>query len=166
MSELRTDRIVPKDGLSSGSYGGIIQIRYMQLEGSNYTTQSTSFVDVPNYNLTITPIRSDSKIMAFVNSRVANTTPDGNSINKRMGFNLLRGSTKIAEQFVGDYYGGTGGSDLNNYHNVSIHCLDSPATTSATTYKIQINSDSSGSTAVVVAGGWARSTITLMEVTA
>ena len=26
MSELRTNRIIPRDGLPSGSYGGIIQV--------------------------------------------------------------------------------------------------------------------------------------------
>ena len=31
MSELRTNRIVPRDGLPSGSFGGcIIQVRYAQ----------------------------------------------------------------------------------------------------------------------------------------
>ena len=37
MSELRTNRIVPRDGLTSGSYGGIIQVRY----GSTTSTQVT-----------------------------------------------------------------------------------------------------------------------------
>ena len=27
MSELRTNRIIPRDGLPSGSYGGIIQVK-------------------------------------------------------------------------------------------------------------------------------------------
>ena len=164
MSELRTDRIVPKDGLPAGSLGGIVQIKHMELTGSNFTTQSNSMVDVTNFNLSITPKFSTSKIMVFVNARVANTTPDGNQINKRMGINLLRGSTVIGAQFFGAYYAGTSGSDLNNYGNISIHCLDSPATTSSTTYKIQINSDSTSSTAGVTAGGNAQSTITLMEV--
>ena len=28
MSELRTNRIIPRDGLASGSNGGIVQIKY------------------------------------------------------------------------------------------------------------------------------------------
>ena len=28
MSELRTNRIVPRDGIPSGSHGGIIQVKY------------------------------------------------------------------------------------------------------------------------------------------
>ena len=38
MSELRTNRIVPRDGLPSGSYGGIIQVKY-----ANYTASSQNF---------------------------------------------------------------------------------------------------------------------------
>ena len=29
MSELRTNRIVPRDGIPSGSHGGIIQVKYV-----------------------------------------------------------------------------------------------------------------------------------------
>ena len=36
MSELRTNRIVPRDGLASGAYGGIIQVKY-----ANSTTVQT-----------------------------------------------------------------------------------------------------------------------------
>ena len=65
MSELRTNRIVPRDGLPSGSAGGIIQIRQSSLTSGNVTptvwqTTSTSYVDV--FSGTITPMRSDSKI--------------------------------------------------------------------------------------------------------
>ena len=164
MSALSTNRIVPRDGLVSGASGGIIQIKWMQLTGSSFTTQSTSMVDVTNFNLSITPTRSDNKIMVLVNARVSCTTPDGNQINKRMSINLLRGSSQIGSQFFGEYYAGTGGTDLNTYGNISIHCLDTPATTSSVTYKIQISSDSGGSTAVVGAGSYSQSTITLMEV--
>ena len=36
MSELRTNRIVPRDGLSGGASGGITQIKWMQLTGSSH----------------------------------------------------------------------------------------------------------------------------------
>ena len=166
MSQLKVDSIIPTTGVPTGGGGGIIQIKHMELTGSNFTTQSNSMVDVTNFTLSITPTRSDNKIMVFVNARVSCTGPDNNQINKRMGINLLRGSTVIGAQFFGDYYGGTSGNDLNSYGNITIHCLDSPATTSSTTYKIQINSDSTSSTAGVTAGGNSSSTITLMEVSA
>ena len=35
MSELRTNRIIPRDGLSAGSWcGGIIQVAYASYDGS------------------------------------------------------------------------------------------------------------------------------------
>ena len=43
MSELRTNRIVPRDGLSSDSWGGgIIQVAYASYDGSalSITTQT------------------------------------------------------------------------------------------------------------------------------
>ena len=58
MSELRTNRIVPRDGVPYGSFGGgIIQVRYAQ---RSTTLQLTGNGDVLSGN--ITPIRSDSKI--------------------------------------------------------------------------------------------------------
>ena len=162
MSELRTNRIVPKNGLVSGanSAGGIIQIQQGTLTAPASTSTSGSFTDT-GLTCAITPTRSDSKVFCMV-SLGSISQPAGTSV----GFRLVRGSTVIGAQFFGAYYAGTGGSDLNNYGNVSIHCLDSPATTSSTTYKIQINSDSTSSTAGVTAGGNAQSTITLMEVSA
>ena len=39
MSELRTNRIVPRDGLPSGSSGGIIQVKSVLID-SRYATSS------------------------------------------------------------------------------------------------------------------------------
>ena len=45
MSELRTNRIVPRDGLPSGSAGGIIQIR-QTLKTDSFNTNSQNLVDI------------------------------------------------------------------------------------------------------------------------
>ena len=74
MSELRTNRIVPRDGLPSGSAGGIIQVVFTSLAtGSTVTVNSSSFVDV--MSASITPTRSDSKILVQVTSS-PKTKPD------------------------------------------------------------------------------------------
>ena len=64
MSELRTNRIVPRDGLVSGASGGIIQVvQNVQGIGQvNSGTYGTSEYDI-GLNCTITPQRSDSKIL-------------------------------------------------------------------------------------------------------
>ena len=65
MSELRTNRIIPRDGLTSGTYnaGGIIQIR-QSLKTDTFSESVSSQTDsaIP-FTATITPTRSDSKIL-------------------------------------------------------------------------------------------------------
>jgi hypothetical protein len=52
---------------------------------------------------------------------------------------LLRGSTTLKQELAGEYYpSGTLGNQAN-YIPYSVQYVDSPATTSATTYKMQIN---------------------------
>ena len=70
MSELRTNRIIPRDGLPSGSSGGIIQVVFAQTnteasQTNAATTQTTLFLD--KFAATITPTRSDSKILVMAN---------------------------------------------------------------------------------------------------
>ena len=62
MSELRTNRIVPRDGIPSGSHGGIIQVKY-----ATYSTQITQGNTGGAYTgmglqLDFTPVRADSLI--------------------------------------------------------------------------------------------------------
>ena len=147
MSELRTNRIIPRDGLTSGTGigGGIIQVK-SATKTDEFSTTSTSLVDVTGLSVTITPTRSDSKIliMATVNVGVEN--------DNFMYGQLLRGSTHI---FRGDaasnrprrsfmFYNGA--SDANEGMNATrtITHMDEPATTSATTYKIQIQCATAG----------------------
>ena len=65
MSELRTNRIVPRDGLPSGSSGGIIQVVSVTKTDVYYESVSEgSFSSiVTGLTPTITPTRSDSKIL-------------------------------------------------------------------------------------------------------
>ena len=83
MSELRTNRIVPRDGLTSGTNngGGIIQVRnimYTDVFSSNHS--NSGYVDVTGFNLNITPTRSDSKIL--VSAEVAG------GLNSNYGYNF------------------------------------------------------------------------------
>ena len=62
MSELRTNRIVPRDGLVSGASGGVIQVK-STTKTDTFTTNSTSFTDITGLSVSITPTISDSKIL-------------------------------------------------------------------------------------------------------
>ena len=60
MSELRTNRIVPRDGLPSGSSGGIIQVKNNIVTAtSNNNTSSNTFWNT-GLSVAIAPTRSDS----------------------------------------------------------------------------------------------------------
>ena len=65
MSELRTNRIVPRDGLVSGTGvgGGIIQVKNNIITStSNNNTAATSFWNT-SVSVVIVPTRSDSKML-------------------------------------------------------------------------------------------------------
>ena len=137
MSQLKVDSIVPRGGLPSGASGGIIQTK-SAFKGNTFTTTSGSFVDVTGLSVSITPQSTSNKILVFV-SICGNGRP-GKARNIPR---LVRGSTPIGNSTdAGDRIAGFGQMyDPNDGTNVatnSIMFLDSPATTSATTYKVQI----------------------------
>ena len=137
-SKLRVDSILPVDGAPTNGGGGIIQviqtIKKDQFETS--TTVGSGYADITGLSATITPKFSTSKIM--VEAHIYNS--NNNAVNF---FRVLRGSTFI-EQPSGT---SSGGANYNAHgfsyfdHQFQDTCvikiLDSPATTSATTYKIQ-----------------------------
>ena len=142
MSTLRTNKILPRDGLTSGtnSAGGIIQIQQGIITAPASTSTSGSFTDT-GLTATITPTRSDSKVFCMV-SLGSLSSPGGTST----GFRLVRGSTDIAmpdstalqSGFTNVYV-----SEDSSLFSVNFNFLDSPATTSATTYKITWRNSSS-----------------------
>jgi len=134
MSELRTNRIVPRDGLPAGSSGGIIQVK-MGVTTSQSTTTSGNW-DATSLSVTITPTRSDSKILIMCSGGM--NGPAGGSNYHQIGYKIYRsvGGGSYAEtenSTTGQamYYG-----TANEYNPLSINYLDSPSTTSAVTYKL------------------------------
>ena len=82
-SELRVDKIIPTGGAPSGSGilggGGVIQVVSMDLVSTAATT-STSYVDVTNFNLTITPKFSTSKFLVTYHVTVGHNTQTQNTV--------------------------------------------------------------------------------------
>jgi len=163
-SQLRVDKILPVDGAPTGGGGGIIQVVQTDL-AATFSTTSTSFVDVTDFNVTITPKFSTSKILVIVSCRCNQSS--GSNVNARTSIDLRRGSTQIMNHYVGHFIGNSGTNDNNNYASVNMCKLDSPATTSATTYKVQLASDAAACTSSITGGtNPVRSTILAMEVSA
>ena len=134
MSTLKVNNITPTAGIPSGGGGGIIQIK-QAFKTDHYSQSSTSFADITGLSVAITPTSSNSKILIMVNLFV--------SVSDAALLRLLRDSTVI-----GAGTGNSGGTNLSGFamarmsatnlsdtHNITI--LDSPSTTSATTYKVQ-----------------------------
>ena len=63
MSELRTNRIIPRDGLPSGSYGGIIQVKTASAQDNTLYSSSS---ETTMLTCAITPQRSDSILWIHV----------------------------------------------------------------------------------------------------
>ena len=134
MSQLKVDSIVPRGGLPAGANGGgIIQVvQAVKTDTASHDTQT--WTDISGLSVSITPSSASNKVLVTFSGT-------GSTVN--MGFvRIVRDSTAIA----------TGNSsssrvsctcqfhrsgDSNYAESFSFSYLDSPNTTSATTYKIQ-----------------------------
>jgi hypothetical protein len=129
-----------------------------------FSTTSATFVDITDLSVSITPSTATSEILVLANVQ-------GSSSGGDASFRLLRDATIIAVSTVGSFQGFAMASSTyqNQMFSGGVIFLDSPATTSATTYKIQTVANS-GTTYVnrrgvdAVFGGF--STITVMEISA
>ena len=172
MSELRTNRIIPRDGLPSGSSGGIIQVKSV-VKTDLFNTASSSFTDITGLSVSITPTRADSKIL--FQFHLGSFQNQNNS--SRAFVRMVRDSTAIC---VGDAATGhectaavcsRASDDNHTQFPVSMQFLDSPSTTSAVTYKLQASCGNDGGTiylnspgTVDAQSGNTASTITVMEI--
>ena len=156
--------------------GTLISTASLQVVTANktdtFSTSSTSFTDITSLSVSITPSSASSKIliMAYIS---AQGTPGATVTQHR----LVRGATAIA---VGDAASSRTQASAGLYSSVSdttqqatIVFLDSPATTSSTTYKCQMRVN--GSTGYVnrtssdtdnTNNARTISTITVMEIAA
>ena len=144
MSQLKVNSIIPISGVPTGGGGGIVQIKQTVKTDEFSATTQDSFFDVTGINVSITPTSSTSKILIVINLEVS-------APNELCIFRLLRGSTVINVSTVGTSINGFGMVDgeaygNNNRSTEDITCtfLDSPATTSSTTYKVQCRKNGSG----------------------
>ena len=119
----------------------ILQVKYIN-KTDIFSTSSTSYTDVTGLSLNITPKYSSSKILVFGNISLGSSTVERYSVFGR----LLRGSTPIhVYNGGGNYDQGTFGYQMGGFEgpmSQSFTFLDSPSTTSATTYKVQIRTES------------------------
>jgi trimeric autotransporter adhesin len=100
-------------------------------------TAGSGWIDVSGLSVTITPTSATSKILIVTSFGVISSS--GSTVYFNGYVQLLRASTSLQSFFAGGYYPSGGGVNTAAYVPVSVQYVDSPATTSATTYKMQIN---------------------------
>ena len=158
---------VTSAGLPSGS---VLQVKSSTQD--TWQAMTGSFTDISGLSVTITPRDANSKFLVTVS--VQNVSSDGGSINF---LKILRGSTVIVKNEnsgLADtndaFYSGGGQTHTNNNRQTdspTLVYLDSPATSSAITYKVQMK-ESGGASYI---NRWALNTdkggvssITVMEI--
>ena len=127
---------------------------------TSQTSTSSSFVDMTNMTLNITPKVTNSLI--FISASLA-FAAQRTSTDVHASTQLLRDSTVIAGKDLRTYDYGTSGVYINTELGYSI--VDQPSTTSAVTYKFQMRkvaADTSGASLNAESGS--RSSIVIMEI--
>ena len=132
MSELRTNRIIPRDGLPTGSYGGIIQVKTASAQDNSLYSSSS---ETTMLTCAITPQRSDSILWIHVEYPTMRSYSSGNTRNlcnhkiKRNGTNIY--SVNETPQWRGANFAS---SNIEINIPVSFSTFDSPNATSSVTY--------------------------------
>ena len=153
-------------GFPAGSVLQLVQNTY-----STTTTISNATYTDTGLTATITPTSASSKILVLSTQLLGYSAT---LFYKFGGYRLLRGSTAIYEPsplsggrpyYPGIYLGGSSTNDLSFSFFVTLSYMDSPATTSSTTYKTQFDTfDSVGS--INAQAGSRPSVMILMEIAA
>ena len=150
---------INSDGSVTGGSGGhglrspgsVVQTLQTVKTDTDTTNQVNNFVDISGMSVSITPTSATSKVLVTVDMRLSTNT------NRNITYRLMRGSTAI---YIGDASSSrtraTGGMRMTDDASYEMQSetavfLDSPATTSATTYKVMWTQayDSSGEYAYI-----------------
>ena len=156
--------------------GNILQVVSTTKTDTFSSTTNNSFFDITGLSVTITPTATSSKILVLYDTQISG--------GELFFIQLVRGSTaiKVGDSDSSNRVECTAGGfkqeeNADKVAPVSGHFLDSPSTTSATTYKLQGRIYSGGSTHTFSVNkpvndsdatytGRGASTITVMEVAA
>ena len=159
------------DQLESGSAGKILQAQ-TATKTDTFSSTSTTFTDLTDITVNITPASSSNKVLVNVSLALSNSSTTG----AWCYVNLVRDSTNI---LLGDAASNrtrcsfqVHGMHTGEHVPHTYFFLDSPSTTSATTYKVQVRTNtgtmylnrSNRDNDHAAYDGRSTSTITVMEV--
>lgn len=148
-------------GGGGGGGGKVLQV--VQATSTTATTIATTTYTDTNLSASITPSASTSKVLILVNQQRRFSKNGG---DQGIGIRIMRDGSSVFSAAGSDFnYSGTSGSTVFNHDVTALTYLDSPATTSAVTYKTQGNiNDTSSSGSSIWQQGSNPSTITLIEI--
>ena len=168
-----TTSTIAKTQLPTGSVLQVVSINKVDVFS---TATHGSWVDITGMAASITPISSSSKILVMVQLSIG-----GGGNNYGRGYGVKRGATQLN---LGTYGTGSPGSfgastsfsggDNGGIFTAPFIYLDSPSTTSSTTYQVELYADSRSVTTTYINrtyagtsdGSYGASTIILMEIAA
>ena len=160
-SELRVDRIIPVNGVPTGGGGGVIQVVEVTSDTATTFSSAPSTFTATGFSASITPTRSDSKILVMVSTSIYIDSEDntGGMTVFRNGSVNLGGTTAYGLRPFYFY----GFNEIEDFQMpVYMQHLDSPATTSSTSYEVYYKSDKNNNRLNGLRTG--RQSIILMEV--
>mgnify|MGYP001399039966 CR=1 FL=1 len=167
MSTMYVNNIAPLEGntinVASGSTlyapGSVLQVLQGTGGGTGISNSTTNYSDI-NLSVTITPNSVNSKILVTCSFTGYSYTEPGQ--DAQAIFRIMRGSsTQLIETRCGDHNGNGNRSD--DISPINMTYLDSPATTSPTTYKVQYKVNGAGREAIAYTGSTI-GTIVVMEI--
>jgi len=138
VSDWPTDSLALANAIDAGldaAYVGIGTNVVQAVKTNTFTLNSSTFADVTGLSVAITPTTNTAKVLILV--QLTGIVGATNNI----GFQIVRDSTAIG---IADAAGNRTRATISAYsaateaYNAAAIFLDSPATTSATTYKVQM----------------------------
>jgi len=158
------------DGLDGGKVLQVVTV----FKADTFSTTSVGLIDVTGLSATITPSAVSSKILVMVSLPIS-TLPTGYAGRGAIlrGATVVGGGTAVGSRPSVSFFHRMTGSAGDNATPKAFAFIDAPATTAATTYKVQLGTESGGTVSIgfsyandsdVAAGGRIASSIILMEV--
>jgi hypothetical protein len=143
LNHLQTDGAGNVSWVAPPAAGKLLQVLQPAAITSNtLSTTSTAFVDIAGLTQSITPSATTSRILVLFNCMI------GSNAGWHAHVRIMRDSTAIG---IGDAYGSRKQSTSESSAGAASMCqpvpgmfIDSPSTTSATTYKLQWATEASG----------------------
>jgi len=146
--------------VAAGGGGGGKVLQVVSATYGTETDNSTTTLADTGLSASITPSASSSKVLALVTMPIRTTAENnGNGVN----LNLTRASTSIYNTLPNFYNGSNTSFAAGFQGNISFNYLDSPSTTSVTTYKVRFSNVVTANRARVFEGN-AIGTLILLEI--